>query len=667
MSNTATIVVTSDRTSGSLSDIFIDSNKELAMKNISNWVTGLSAGCDAASLSIKINTGNAVTASKTVTISSPITNDSLEINGVAFVAGSDWAIGGSNTISATNLTAAINASGNALISGLVSASSDGATITISAVTPGLAGNMITLEGKGSGGVDPAGSGVHASGTLTLSSLAANDTAVINGVTLTAVDKKEKWQITAIAELGKKEVSTITTAAEAGVKEVSTITTGPDVAGSLNSTYFTFKAKDTGGATETGYYVWYNINGAGVDPVVASHTAIPVAGATNVTANDLATATRSAITSVAGSKVVVTGATDQVVITSRYMGNATAAADGAAPTGFTIATSTGGVASNLLSKYITFKAKDTGGATETGYYIWFNTNSEGVDPAPASHTAIPVVVAIGDSANTIGTATRAAVTSVAGSKVTVSGATDQVVITGNYMGNATNIADTGSTGLTVATTTAGVASNLLNTYFTLYSAADATKYGIWCNVNGEGVAPSISGVSAGNRVAAVIEALDSANNVAAALRLPFTTTPLSTSFTESGATDKCIFRTVAVGTTTDSADTGSTGFTFANVVQGGSVSATQFQIGASNSADATSLAALINAQATLTPIVVGTAASAVVTVTATEEGVEGNNITLSGTGGATASAARLASGTDSGIVRLASGSNDSGATVYNVGR
>lgn len=202
--------------------------------------------------------------------------------------------------------------------------------------------------------------------------------------------------------GGKEETYVTAVAEAGSKEVLTVTTEADDTGSLNSTYFTFKAKDSGGATETGYYVWLNINAAGVDPAVASHTGIEVAEATDATADAIATAMRAAITSVAGSKVVVTGATDQVIVTNKFMGNATNAADGAAPTGFTLA-NTAGVASTLLNKYFTLKSAED----ETSFYVWFNVNSEGVAPAPGG-TAIEVAVAIGASAATNATATAAAI-------------------------------------------------------------------------------------------------------------------------------------------------------------------------------------------------------------------------------------------------------------------
>ncbi len=254
--------------------------------------------------------------------------------------------------------------------------------------------------------------------------------------------------------GVKEVSTVQTIADLGVKEVTTVTTAADSAGSLNSTYFVFYAKNTGGATETKYYVWLNINGAGVDPAVASATAIPVTGATNASANTLGTAIRAAITSVAGSKVVVTGATDQVIITSRFMGNATNAADGAGggATGFVIVT-TPGVASNLLNKYFVINSA----LNAISYYVWINVNSEGTDPAVVGKTAVPIAVALSASADTIAAAIQVALDALAAFVATV--LTDTVTVTNADDGATTDPVDTGSTGFALAVTTQGVTSSI----------------------------------------------------------------------------------------------------------------------------------------------------------------------------------------------------------------
>lgn len=120
--------------------------------------------------------------------------------------------------------------------------------------------------------------------------------------------------------------------------VQNITAVADSGGSLNSTYFTFYSA----SNLYGFYVWYNINSAGVDPAVAGLTGIQVTGATNASAATLATATIAAInanaTAVTAGIVASAGASTHFIITNNLYGACTAAADGTAATGFNFAAS-----------------------------------------------------------------------------------------------------------------------------------------------------------------------------------------------------------------------------------------------------------------------------------------------------------------------------------------
>lgn len=120
-------------------------------------------------------------------------------------------------------------------------------------------------------------------------------------------------------------------------EVQNITSVADTSGSLNSTYWTFY--NAGNAN--GYYVWYNINSAGVDPAVAGLTGIQVAAATGANANTIASDTRTAIAAVSGITVTVTGATNHIILSNNFAGSNTAAADGTATTGFGFSVTTAG--------------------------------------------------------------------------------------------------------------------------------------------------------------------------------------------------------------------------------------------------------------------------------------------------------------------------------------
>lgn len=115
-------------------------------------------------------------------------------------------------------------------------------------------------------------------------------------------------------------------------EATNVTFAADSSGSLNSTYFTFNSA----GDVKGFYVWFNINSAGVDPAVANRTGIQVTGATNATAATLATAAIAAINAnaVAALYVVASaGVSGHAIITNLQPGQATNAANGTASPGF----------------------------------------------------------------------------------------------------------------------------------------------------------------------------------------------------------------------------------------------------------------------------------------------------------------------------------------------
>ncbi len=118
-------------------------------------------------------------------------------------------------------------------------------------------------------------------------------------------------------------------------QIQTVALVADSAGSLNSTYFLLND-----AQGNGYYVWFNINSAGVDPAVTGRTAIPVLGATNVTAATLGAAMATAIAAANSTNSFTTSGTSTVTITMKVAGYATPITDGAAATHFTFAITAG---------------------------------------------------------------------------------------------------------------------------------------------------------------------------------------------------------------------------------------------------------------------------------------------------------------------------------------
>lgn len=107
-----------------------------------------------------------------------------------------------------------------------------------------------------------------------------------------------------------------------------IATVADSSGSLNSKYFLIN-----GADGTNWYVWYNINSAGVDPAIADRTGIEVTAATGASANTLASATKTALAACT-SITTIGGATNHVTFVQDQAGSGSVT-DGAAPTGFSI--------------------------------------------------------------------------------------------------------------------------------------------------------------------------------------------------------------------------------------------------------------------------------------------------------------------------------------------
>lgn len=85
-------------------------------------------------------------ATGTLTIESGTGSVGGSINGVAITV--TWAT--SDTASATALAAAINASGSALVSQHVTATSDAGVVTLTAKAPGPVGNAVTLAASGTG-------------------------------------------------------------------------------------------------------------------------------------------------------------------------------------------------------------------------------------------------------------------------------------------------------------------------------------------------------------------------------------------------------------------------------------------------------------------------------------------------------------------------------------
>lgn len=135
-----------------------------------------------------------------------------------------------------------------------------------------------------------------------------------------------------------------TGTDSSVAEVTDITTVAVSGNITTGDYFNlYSATDA-----TTYYVWYNVASGGGDPAPAGKTAIAVAVGATDTANQVATATRSAITTIAGADFTVSGAGAVVTLTNKAKGSTTDAANGVGLTEFTYTVTTQGIGKTVWS-------------------------------------------------------------------------------------------------------------------------------------------------------------------------------------------------------------------------------------------------------------------------------------------------------------------------------
>jgi hypothetical protein len=173
-----------------------------------------------------------------------------------------------------------------------------------------------------------------------------------------------------------------------VGEKSTVTTAADVAGNTNGHSFKFYLKGETG-TEQSFWLWLHVTGlAELNPVTGVFRGIEVTYASGSTDVVIGAAIRAAIKAdgMAYGLSLVTGATNQVVITGRFPFDTTNIAD--VDTGWTIVTTTAGSAT------VTLNANVDGSATSQAFVV---------RPPRAGSTSLiylrRVILSVGDSALT----------------------------------------------------------------------------------------------------------------------------------------------------------------------------------------------------------------------------------------------------------------------------
>lgn len=108
---------------------------------------------------------------------------------------------------------------------------------------------------------------------------------------------------------------------------------------------------------------------------------------------------------------------------------------------TLVTCVADIASSLNNKYFTFFSA----GNVTKYYVWYNVDAAGTDPAVTSATGIEVAIAAGATDEDVADATATAITAIASADVTAETDTHEVVIISNLIPGATTNAANGAGG------------------------------------------------------------------------------------------------------------------------------------------------------------------------------------------------------------------------------
>lgn len=253
--------------------------------------------------------------------------------------------------------------------------------------------------------------------------------------------------------GQKEQSYASASADLGAFEKFTAVL-PAVASLAQADYIHFVNK-----TGTKYAVWADIDANGTPPTgalyVAADQKIEVDVTTGQTAADVAQAFKTAIEADMDFDEFTIGIVSATLtFTSSLLGDLTNAvsknADDSTAGSITVAVTVPGADSSLQSKYFTFR-----NASNSEFYVWFNVNSEGVDPSPGG-TGLEVALTGGESASGVASAAAAVIDSESDFEAESDGAA--IKITNAAVGSASDIGS-GDSGFSVSNQAQGSATIL----------------------------------------------------------------------------------------------------------------------------------------------------------------------------------------------------------------
>ena len=306
---------------------------------------------------------------------------------------------------------------------------------------------------------------------------------------------EVSKFTARAETSTAQATEITAVTDTSAKEVTVISALRDYATSLASKYFFLSSPSAN------YYVWYKVGSVGVDPAITGATGYEVDLVANDSSGTVATKTVAVLDPTAQWVATATGSTFQV--TNAKYGQTKDSYDG--NTGFGFSVNTQGK-DGYNNRYLLLN----GASNLVKYYAWFNVSTSGTDPLVTGRTAIPVAIASGANASTIGTALASAID--ATPEFVSTSNTGVVTVTNAAAGLSDPIVNGAKpTPMSIVITVPSAGSNLNSKYF-LFPTCTHSYY-VWFNVDGAGVDPALAGKTSVPIAATIGE---SANTLAAAL-------------------------------------------------------------------------------------------------------------------------------------------------------
>lgn len=254
---------------------------------------------------------------------------------------------------------------------------------------------------------------------------------------------------------------------AAVAEETDIQFADDVGGNYQNKFFYIQNEDN----SSSWFVWFNVDGAGVQPSVSGRTPVPVAISSGDLGADIATAVATELDSLTG--IGATSAGDTVTVLLDTPGAALPIGNSEPLTEVpglvvTIVTLGTDAVSQVTSVTSNADLIGLGGkyffidTPSLLYYVWYNVENSNVNPSVAGRTGIEVDLTAQDISSAVATKTAAALAAVdSGNSFTAGSASNVITATTVEIGNVLQNAVDFNTTFTFSTTVDGKELGLLS--------------------------------------------------------------------------------------------------------------------------------------------------------------------------------------------------------------